>query len=306
VFCHGAEPAWRLDIDGTTARWAAGDTAETVRGGTARWLEQAKPPLLAWRGRAPGAAADLVAFVAREACTEAAGGGTPPLPYTARVSTPGGEVLLGCCRGPADAVAKPVSIAGGWVRRASGGTQEGIVFRPDGTFRLLGIASMNGVGWRVEGDTLVVTTNTERYPDPSESKLRIEELSAGRLVLGGRVNYFEGTWERRDLAQVTGTVTSRPPGPLPADAVVIVELRDLSAAEAPGAIVANETLRTPGAMPVAFRLDYDPAAVDATHAYGVQARVVAGGQPRLTTDAPIRVITGGSPTQAELVVVPAH
>jgi putative lipoprotein len=151
-----------------------------------------------------------------------------------------------------------------------------------------------------------VTTNTERYPDPSESKLRIEELSAGRLVLGGRVNYFEGTWERHDLAQVTGTVTSRPPGPLPADAVVIVELRDLSAAEAPGAIVANETLRTPGAMPVAFRLDYDPAAVDATHAYGVQARVVAGGQPRLTTDAPIRVITGGSPTQVELVVVPAH
>jgi len=298
--CHGTEPAWKLDLDGAAARYTAGDAAETTLAGTARWLDQARPPLLAWRGRAAGGA-DLVAFVARESCTEAGAS----LPYTARVSAPSGEVLVGCCRGPAETSGKPASVTGGWVRRGAQ-AKEGIVFRPDGTFRLIGIATMNGVGWRIDGDTLVLTTNTDRYPDPSESKLRIVELTDAKLVLGGRVNYFEGTWERRDMAQVTGTVTSRPPVALAADAVVVVELRDLSASEAPGMLVAAETLRAPGPMPMAFRLDYDPTGIDAAHAYAVQARVVAGGQPRLVTDAPLRVITAGSPTQVELVVVPVH
>ena len=301
--CHGADPAWRLDVDGNSARWVPGSAAETALSGTARWLEQAKPPVLAWRGRAAAADADLVAFVALDACTQA---GTS-FPYAARVSAPTGDVFVGCCRGPAEtvAVAKPASVTGGWMRHTSQ-AKEGIVFRPDGTFRLVGIASMNGVGWKIDGDTLVVTTNTERYPDPTESRLRIEELTDAKLILGGRVNYFEGTWERREMAQVGGTVTTRPPSALPADAVVVVELRDLSASEAPGALVASDTLRAPAAMPIAFRLDYDPTSIDAAHAYAVQARIVVGGQPRFVTDAPLRAITGGSPTQVELVVVPAH
>jgi uncharacterized lipoprotein YbaY len=304
ISCLGTEPAWHLDLDGNVARWAAGNAAEMALSGSARWLEQAKPPVLAWRGRAAPTEADLVAFVAVDACSQA---GTS-FPYAARVSSPTGDAFVGCCRAPAAetaAVAKPVSVTGGWVRRTSQ-AKEGVVFRPDGTFRLIGIASMNGVGWKIDGDTLVVTTNTERYPDPTESKLRIEELTDAKLVLGGRVNYFEGTWERRELAQVTGTVTARPPSALPADAIVVVELRDLSASEAPGALIASDTQRAPTAMPIAFRLDYDPTSVDAAHAYAVQARIVAGGQPRFVTDAPLRVITGGSPTQVELLVVPPH
>jgi uncharacterized lipoprotein YbaY len=200
-------------------------------------------------------------------------------------------------------------LAGGWVRpirSAATPGEEGFVLRPDGTLRLLGIYSMSGVSWRIDGDRLVLATNTDRYPEPRESRLRVEEVVNGRLVLGGAVDYLAGTWKRRAMARVTGTVTYRRRIALGPEAVVDVQLLDVTRRDAAAELVAREMLRHPGQVPIPFQLDYDPSRVDPRHTYLVRAQVVERGELRFVTHTAVPVITRGRPSDVEIVVVPAR
>lgn len=69
----------------------------------------------------------------------------------------------------------------------------------DGRLGLPGIHSITGVSWAIAGETLVLTTNTERYPEPQPSRLTIAHLGTGTLTLTGE-NYLAGTWQRDDKA----------------------------------------------------------------------------------------------------------
>ena len=98
------------------------------------------------------------------------------------------------------------SIEGLWLRPVGGGGEaggqggkEGFYLHEEGTLELVGIASMNGLGWKVQGNELVLTTNTDRYPDPVEVKYTVENLTDKTLAIKAD-DYLSGSYERDDPA----------------------------------------------------------------------------------------------------------
>ena len=108
-------------------------------------------------------------------------------------------------------------------------------------------------------------------------------------------------------AAVTGTVTYLQRSALSPDAAVAISLADVSRADAPAIVIANQMIPTNGSqVPFSFTLAYDPAKIDASHSYAVSARITAGGgQLLFISTTAYRVITQGNPTMVDIVVQPA-
>ena len=109
-----------------------------------------------------------------------------------------------------------------------------------------------------------------------------------------------------ETAELTGTITYRQRIALTPEAVVQVELRDVSRQDAEAPLVARRILEKPGQVPIAFTLGYDAGVIDPRHTYAVSARITDRGQLQFVTDTRIPVITNGAPTVAEIVVVPVR
>ena len=106
---------------------------------------------------------------------------------------------------------------------------------------------------------------------------------------------------------LTGTVTYRVRRALPDDAVVQVKLVDVSRADAPAPVLAEQEIVTgKKQVPIPFELQYDPTAIDPRFTYAVQARIEIGGQLRFITKQMYGVLTRGYPvTEVEVIVEPA-
>src|SRR5664279_5753189 len=77
---------------------------------------------------------------------------------------------------------------------------------------------------------------------------------------------------------VAGTVTYRQRMALPPDAVLEVRLQDTSRPDTAAPTIALATIPTAGAqVPIPFRIDYDPAAIDPSHSYSVRATITVSG-----------------------------
>ena len=105
---------------------------------------------------------------------------------------------------------------------------------------------------------------------------------------------------------MTGTVTYRQRIALTPEAVVQVELRDVSLEDADVPPLARQIIEKPGQVPVAFSLSYAVAAIEPGHAYAVSARITDRGQLQFVTDTKVPVITNGAPLSVEIVVVPVR
>ncbi len=103
-------------------------------------------------------------------------------------------------------------------------------------------------------------------------------------------------------AVITGTVTYREKIALPGDAVVEVALQDVSRADGLPTVLRRVRLEDVGQPPVAFRLAYDPAAIDSTRRYAVHARITAGGRLLFVSDRRDPVLTGGHGDRVQLVL----
>ncbi|MGK9234869.1 YbaY family lipoprotein [Inquilinus limosus] len=106
-------------------------------------------------------------------------------------------------------------------------------------------------------------------------------------------------------ATVTGTATYRERIALPADAELIVQLLDVSLADAPSTVIAEQRI-APVRVPVSFTLSYDPAKIDQSHVYAVSARVERGGQLLFVTDTRHPVLTQGSGSNVEITMARAQ
>ncbi|MCX7304719.1 MAG: YbaY family lipoprotein [Hyphomicrobiales bacterium] len=83
---------------------------------------------------------------------------------------------------------------------------------------------------------------------------------------------------------ISGEVAYRERIALPPNAVVTVRLTDVSLADAPGAVVAEQTIQPAGQVPVKFELRYDPAVVQPKMNYALQARITVDDKLWFTTD----------------------
>ena len=107
-------------------------------------------------------------------------------------------------------------------------------------------------------------------------------------------------------AAVTGTVTYRERIALPPTATISVQLQDVSRADAPAEVIAEQTIPSEGKqVPFAYRLEYDPAQIVESHTYAVRARITDGDRLLFINDTAYLVITRGNPVEnVEVIVVP--
>jgi putative lipoprotein len=116
-----------------------------------------------------------------------------------------------------------------------------------------------------------------------------------------------GSSEQEEGPPVIGTVTYRERIALPEDAVVTVQIQDVSRMDAPARVISEHVIHTSGGqVPIGYSVPYDPGAIDDGHSYSMSARIEDGEAKLLfISDTVVPVITRGSPTQdVEIVVVP--
>jgi putative lipoprotein len=102
---------------------------------------------------------------------------------------------------------------------------------------------------------------------------------------------------------VTGTVTYLQRMALPPTAVIQVQLLDVSLANAPSKVIAEDKITLGDRqVPVPFELKFDPAAIDPKHAYSVGAKIMVDGELRFISDQSHPVLTRGNPNKVEIVV----
>ena len=102
---------------------------------------------------------------------------------------------------------------------------------------------------------------------------------------------------------VTGTVTYRERIALTPDAVVEVELLDVSRADAPSVTIGEQIIENPGQVPIVFEIKYDPANIDSRFSYAIRAVIKEGDKLAFTTDTRYSVITRDNPAHVDLVLV---
>lgn len=104
----------------------------------------------------------------------------------------------------------------------------------------------------------------------------------------------------RATSAVTGTLVYRERIALPPTARVelrLVEIRD-DGGDDP--VVAEALMETPGQVPIAFSLPYDPRRIDASRTYALHARIRVDGELWFASPFDIRVLTAGNPSQIEV------
>ena len=105
-------------------------------------------------------------------------------------------------------------------------------------------------------------------------------------------------------ASVSGSVTYRERIALSPGAKLVVELLDVSLADAPSVLIAGQTIANPGQVPIEFDIAYDPEAIDSRNTYAISASIIeADGRLAFINDTAYDVITHGSPNEADMVLV---
>ncbi len=110
----------------------------------------------------------------------------------------------------------------------------------------------------------------------------------------------------KPLANLSGTVTYQEAITLSPDAMLTVELADVSRQDTHAKVLAEQIISNPGQPPIPFKLSYDPDAIVPNHSYAVQARIEWEGRLVFINDTRHCVITRGCPTSVDVVVVPAR
>ena len=105
-------------------------------------------------------------------------------------------------------------------------------------------------------------------------------------------------------AALTGSVIYGDSVALPAGATLTVDLRDISLADAPSVLIAQQVIPAPGPSPVSFRVDYRRAAIDPRRDYSLSARITSSdGRLLFTNDTVYPVLTYGYPDHADLELI---
>ncbi|MHB1011467.1 MAG: YbaY family lipoprotein [Desulfobacteria bacterium] len=102
---------------------------------------------------------------------------------------------------------------------------------------------------------------------------------------------------------MTGTVTYRGRMILPVDALIRLDLVDISRQGAPALTIGLQEIETGGRqVPIPFEIGYRAGNIDPTRTYAVQARILQGRRLLFTNTNTYKVITNGVVNNIEVVV----
>ncbi len=109
---------------------------------------------------------------------------------------------------------------------------------------------------------------------------------------------------RAPNAAVSGSVTYRERIALTPGASLVVELRDVSLADAAAPLIARQTIANPGQVPINFKVAYSRDDIDSRHTYAIQARIIeSDGRLAFINDTAYDVITRGNPSRVDMLLV---
>ncbi|RWD66160.1 YbaY family lipoprotein [Mesorhizobium sp.] len=103
---------------------------------------------------------------------------------------------------------------------------------------------------------------------------------------------------------IAGEVTYRERIALPPDAVLVVELADVSLADAPAIVIAKRRIAPTGQVPIKFDIGFDPNAIQKGRTYALQARIMVGERLMFITDTNHQVDPLAGTPQTVLVKMP--
>ena len=132
---------------------------------------------------------------------------------------------------------------------------------------------------------LILAAACQTAPGPSDAML---EIPSGR----------------EPNAAVSGTVTYRERIALTPGASLVVELRDVSLADAAAPLIARQTIANPGQVPINFKVEYSRDDINSRNTYAIQARIIeSDGRLAFINDTAYNVITRGNPSRVDMLLV---
>ncbi len=195
--------------------------------------------------------------------------------------------LLAACQRP---VPEPRhELTGAWLREPEG--TNGFELREDGVLALLGPSDRAGLAWNVSHGELMLSTNTEKRPEPTTVRLQIATLEPGRLVLEARDEPLAGSYRRAQVAHVRGVATYRERIPLAPGARV--ELHVQRGADPVAASVF--AVRAP--VPIPFDVSFVPTR---GARYTLSLAIFEGDRALFSTPDPMPVTPDGEPLEVLL------
>lgn len=103
---------------------------------------------------------------------------------------------------------------------------------------------------------------------------------------------------------LTGTVTYKERIALSPNSIATVRLVDVTQADAPGIVLAEQVIKNPVSVPIKYELKYDTSRISAKNRYAVQAAITdAAGKITWANETRYPALTGGAPlSNLEIVV----
>ncbi len=106
-----------------------------------------------------------------------------------------------------------------------------------------------------------------------------------------------------DSGVVAGTVAYRERMAMPENALLTIQLQDVSRAGAPAKVIAEQKFMFAGhQVPLPFEVHYDPAKIDPKRNYALSARITVNAQLIFLNTTAYPVITQGNPAKVDMVL----
>lgn len=106
-----------------------------------------------------------------------------------------------------------------------------------------------------------------------------------------------------ESSYISGTVSYRERIALSPQAVVEISLQDVSRADAPATIIAEQRITNPGQVPIRFDLTYPSEDIDERMSYAIQARILEGDHLMFINDTHTAVLTGGAGDHVDMMLI---
>ena len=123
-------------------------------------------------------------------------------------------------------------------------------------------------------------------------------IATGAVQAGGTL-----ATQTVDNLMVTGTVSYRERIALPPDAVVLVQLRDVSLMDVAAKLISEQIIKPEHSVPISFSLPYAAQDIDERMTYSVFATIRSGDRLLFVSDRSYPVLTRGNSDHVDLILV---
>lgn len=128
----------------------------------------------------------------------------------------------------------------------------------------------------------------------------------GMIALAGAALVLPAASATAQNTILMGTVNYRERMALPANATVLVQLVDVSKADAPAEVIAEDRVTGTTASPVSYRLQFDQSRIKLGRSYALQARISDGDRLLFINTTRHAVFAGGRNNTRILVQRTGH